>query len=340
MNILVTGGAGYIGSHTVRALMKSEEFTPFVFDNLSTGHRESVPEEVAFIEGDIHDIAFVAETMKRYEIDGVIHFAASSLVAESMVEPGKYYSNNVEGTLHLLLGMRKAGVDKIVFSSTAAVYGEPEKTPIEEDFPHSPTNVYGRTKLVIEDMMRDFTAAYGLSYVALRYFNAAGAAEGGMIGEDHQPESHLIPLILKTAQGVRDHISIYGTDYPTPDGTCLRDYIHVLDLADAHVLAMKYLAGGGVSDVFNLCSENGFSVREIIEVAKKVTGVDFKVVEEGRRSGDPAVLIASSAKCKKVLGWNPTRSSTEEIIAAAWKWHLSHPYGYGGKNRRKACDGV
>ena len=183
MNILVTGGAGYIGSHTVRALMKSEEFTPFVFDNLSTGHRESVPEEVAFIEGDIHDIAFVAETMKRYEIDGVIHFAASSLVAESMVEPGKYYSNNVEGTLHLLLGMKKAGVDKIVFSSTAAVYGEPGKTPIEEDFPHNPTNVYGRTKLVIEDMMRDFTAAYGLSYVALRYFNAAGAAEGGMIGE-------------------------------------------------------------------------------------------------------------------------------------------------------------
>ena len=306
MNILVTGGAGYIGSHTVRALMKSEEFTPFVFDNLSTGHRESVPEEVAFIEGDIHDIAFVAETMKRYEIDGVIHFAASSLVAESMAEPAK-------------------------FSSTAAVYGEPEKTPIEEDFPHNPTNVYGRTKLVIEDMMRDFAAAYGLSYVTLRYFNAAGAAEGGMIGEDHQPESHLIPLILKTAQGVRDHISIYGTDYPTPDGTCLRDYIHVLDLADAHVLAMKYLAGGGVSDVFNLGSENGFSVREIIEVAKKVTGVDFKVVEEGRRSGDPAVLIASSAKCKKALGWNPTRSSTEEIIAAAWKWHLSHPYGYGGE---------
>ena len=336
MNILVTGGAGYIGSHTVRALMKSEEFTPFVFDNLSTGHRESVPEEVAFIEGDIHDIAFVAETMKRYEIDGVIHFAASSLVAESMVEPGKYYSNNVEGTLHLLLGMRKAGVDKIVFSSTAAVYGEPEKTPIEEDFPHNPINVYGRTKLVIEDMMRDFAAAYGLSYVALRYFNAAGAAEGGMIGEAHQPESHLIPLILKTAQGVRDHISIYGTDYPTPDGTCLRDYIHVLDLADAHVLAMKYLAGGGVSDVFNLGSENGFSVREIIEVAKKVTGVNFKVVEEGRRSGDPAVLIASSAKCKKALGWNPTRSSTEEIIAAAWKWHLSHPYGYGGEKQKES----
>lgn len=215
MNILVTGGAGYIGSHTVRALMKSEEFTPFVFDNLSTGHRESVPEEVAFIEGDIHDIAFVAETMKRYEIDGVIHFAASSLVAESMVEPGKYYSNNVEGTLHLLLGMRKAGVDKIVFSSTAAVYGEPEKTPIEEDFPHSPTNVYGRTKLVIEDMMRDFTAAYGLSYVALRYFNAAGAAEGGMIGEDHQPESHLIPLILKTAQG-------YATIFPSMGRIILR----------------------------------------------------------------------------------------------------------------------
>lgn len=331
MNILITGGAGYIGSHTVRALMQSKDFTPFVFDNLSTGHRESVPESVTFIEGDIHDSRFVAETMRRYEIDGVIHFAASSLVAESMKEPAKYYSNNVEGTLHLLLGMRLAGVDKIVFSSTAAVYGEPEKTPIEEDFPHHPTNVYGRTKLIIEEMMRDFTEAYGLYYVALRYFNAAGAAEGGIIGEDHHPESHLIPLILKTAQGVRDHISVYGTDYATPDGTCLRDYIHVLDLADAHVLAMRYLAEGGKSDVFNLGSEKGFSVREIIEKAKKVTGVDFKVTEEGRRSGDPAVLIASSAKCKKVLGWNPTRSSTEEIISSAWKWHLLHPYGYSGK---------
>ena len=328
MNILVTGGAGYIGSHTVRALAAEKDFTPVVFDNLATGHAESVPEGVTLVKGDIHDTDFVAETLKKYDISGVIHFAAYSLVGESMVDPAKYYNNNVEGTLHLLEGMRKAGVDKIVFSSTAAVYGEPEKTPIEEDFPHNPTNVYGRTKLVIENMMHDFTMAYGLHYVALRYFNAAGAAEGGCIGEDHNPESHLIPLILKTAQGVRDHIAIYGTDYPTPDGTCIRDYIHVVDLANAHVLAMKYLVSGGESNYFNLGSENGFSVREMIETAKKVTGVDFKVTEEARRPGDPAVLIASSKKCKEVLGWHPTHSDTEEIIASAWQWHKSHPYGY------------
>lgn len=206
MNILVTGGAGYIGSHTVRALAAAEGLTPVVFDNLSTGHAESVPEGVTLVKGDIHDIDFVAKTLETYKIDGVIHFAAYSLVRESIVDPAKYYTNNVEGTLPLLLGMQKAGVSKIVFSSTAAVYGEPEKTPIEEDFPHNPTNVYGRTKLVIEHMMRDFTNAYGLSYVALRYFNAAGAALDGTIGEDHNPESHLIPLILKTAQGgARSH---------------------------------------------------------------------------------------------------------------------------------------
>jgi UDP-glucose 4-epimerase len=331
MNILVTGGAGYIGSHTVRALTETKDFVPVVFDNLSTGHAESIPQGVHFVQGDIHDVDLVAKTLKDYQIDGVIHFAAYSLVGESMVDPAKYYANNVEGTLHLLQGMRKAGVDKIVFSSTAAVYGEPEKTPIEEDFPHNPTNVYGRTKLVIENMMRDFTNAYGLHYVALRYFNAAGAALDGTIGEDHNPETHLIPLILKTAQGVRDHISIFGTDYPTPDGTCLRDYIHVLDLAQAHILAMKYLLNGGEGNYFNLGSEKGFSVREIIDMAKKVTGTDFKVVEEGRRAGDPAILIASSKKCKETLGWKPVHSSTEEIIGSAWKWHVAHPHGYSKK---------
>ena len=285
MNILVTGGAGYIGSHTVRALAAAEGLTPVVFDNLSTGHAESVPEGVTLVKGDIHDIDFVAKTLEAYKIDGVIHFAAYSLVGESMVDPAK-------------------------------------------DFPHNPTNVYGRTKLVIEHMMRDFTNAYGLSYVALRYFNAAGAALDGTIGEDHNPESHLIPLILKTAQGVRDHIAIYGTDYPTPDGTCIRDYIHVVDLADAHILAMQYLLRGGESTYFNLGSENGFSVRDIIDTAKEVTGIDFKVTEEARRSGDPAVLIASSRKCKAVLGWHPSHSDTREIIASAWKWHKSHPYGY------------
>ncbi len=330
MNILVTGGAGYIGSHTVLALAAAG-FTPVVFDNLSTGHEQAVPKDVTLVRGDIHDIDFVAETLRRYDIAGVIHFAASSLVGESMENPAKYYENNVEGTLHLLLGLQKAGVSKIVFSSTAAVYGEPEKTPIEEDFPHNPTNVYGRTKLVIEHMLSDFSAAYGLRYVALRYFNAAGAAEGGAIGEDHNPETHLIPLILKAAQGVRDHVAVYGTDYPTKDGTCIRDYIHVTDLAAAHVLAMRYLLDGGESDVFNLGSENGFSVREMIETAKAVTGVDFKVTEEARRAGDPAVLIASSTKCKKILGWHPTHSSTKEIFASAWAWHKQHPHGYDDK---------
>ena len=330
MNILVTGGAGYIGSHTVLALAAAG-FTPVVFDNLSTGHEKAVPKDVTLVRGDIHDIDFVAETLRRYDISGVIHFAASSLVGESMENPAKYYENNVEGTLHLLLGLQKAGVSKIVFSSTAAVYGEPEKTPIEEDFPHRPTNVYGRTKLVIEHMLSDFSAAYGLRYVALRYFNAAGAAEGGAIGEDHNPETHLIPLILKAAQGVRDHVAVFGTDYPTKDGTCIRDYIHVTDLADAHVLAMRYLLDGGESNVFNLGSETGCSVREMIETAKAVTGVDFKVTEEARRAGDPAVLIASSAKCKKILGWHPTHSSTKEIFTSAWEWHKQHPHGYDDK---------
>ena len=328
MNILVTGGAGYIGSHTVRALAAAEGLTPVVFDNLSTGHAESVPEGVTLVKGDIHDIDFVAKTLETYKIDGVIHFAAYSLVGESMVDPAKYYTNNVEGTLHLLLGMQKAGVSKIVFSSTAAVYGEPSKTPIEEDFPHNPTNVYGRTKLVIEHMMRDFTNAYGLSYVALRYFNAAGAALDGTIGEDHNPESHLIPLILKTAQGVRDHIAIYGTDYPTPDGTCIRDDIHVTDLAQTHILAVQYLMNGGESDIFNLGNGIGYSVREVIETARAVTGHSIPAIETERRAGDPARLVASSEKARKILGWNPIHNSLEEIIASAWNWHKNHPNGY------------
>ena len=220
MNILVTGGAGYIGSHTVKVMTEGKEFSPIIFDNLSTGHISAVPEGVPFVKGDIHDINCVEGILKKYNISGVIHFAASSLVEESMRDPGKYYINNVEGTLHLLLAMKNAGVNKLVFSSTAAVYGEPEKTPIKENFQTHPTNIYGRTKLIIENMMADFSKAYGLNYVALRYFNAAGADFSGNIGEDHSPETHLIPLILKTAQGVRDHISIFGTDYSTPDGTC------------------------------------------------------------------------------------------------------------------------
>lgn len=329
MNILVTGGAGYIGSHVVEELQKSG-FTPIVYDNLSTGHAAAVPEDVQLIEGDIHDVAFAKHIMEQFKIDAVIHFAANSLVGESMENPAKYYVNNVEGSLHLLEAMRGAGVDKIVFSSTAAVYGEPEAVPIKEDSNLHPTNVYGRTKLVIEGMLADYDMAYDMRYAALRYFNAAGASPTRDIGEDHSPESHLIPLVLKTAQGVRKQVAIFGTDYPTEDGTCVRDYVHVCDLATAHVLALKHLLAGGASRVYNLGSENGFSVRQIIDSAKSVTGVDFTVVEEERRAGDPAVLIASSEKIRSELGWVPGHSTVEEVISTAWKWHKNHPYGYEG----------
>lgn len=329
MNILVTGGAGYIGSHVVEELQKSG-FTPIVYDNFSTGHAAAVPEDVQLVEGDIHDVRFAKHIMEQFEIDAVIHFAASSLVGESMVDPAKYYFNNVEGSLHLLEAMRGAGVDRIVFSSTAAVYGEPEQVPITENSKLQPTNVYGRSKLMIEKMLADYDMAYDFRYVALRYFNAAGASPTRDIGEDHNPESHLIPLILKTAQGVRRQVAIFGTDYPTEDGTCIRDYIHVCDLAKAHVLALQHLLKGGGSRVYNLGSENGFSVRQMIDCAKKVTAVDFTVVEEARRAGDPAVLIASSEKIRSELGWVPEHSSVEEVIGTAWKWHKGHPHGYEG----------
>ncbi len=328
--ILVAGGAGYIGSHVVEALIE-EGFSPVIYDNLSTGHIESVPEGVTFVEGDIHDTALAERVMREHCIDGVIHFAASSLVGESMTEPAKYYYNNVEGSLHLFDAMRKAGVNKVVFSSTAAVYGEPDEVPIKENSRLQPTNVYGRSKLMIEQMLADYDMAYGMRYAALRYFNAAGASHRRDIGEDHTTETHLIPLVLKTAQGVRDKISVYGTDYPTKDGTCIRDYIHVCDLAKAHVLALKHLLGGGASRVYNLGSENGFSVREIIDYAKKVTETDFAVTEEARRAGDPAVLIASSERIREELGWVPVCSNVEEIIRTAWKWHKNHPYGYRSK---------
>ena len=329
MNILVTGGAGYIGSHVVEELQKSG-FTPIVYDNLSTGHAAAVPEDVQLVEGDIHDVTFTRHIMEQFNIDAVIHFAASSLVGESMENPAKYYFNNVEGSLHLLEAMRGAGVDRMVFSSTAAVYGEPEHVPINENSRLNPTNVYGRTKLMIEKMLADYDMAYEMRYVALRYFNAAGASLSGKIGEDHNPESHLIPLVLKTAQGVRSQVAVFGTDYPTADGTCVRDYIHVCDLAKAHVLALQHLMRGGASRVYNLGSENGFSVRQIIDSAKKVTGVDFTVVEEERRAGDPAVLIASSAKIRQELGWVPEHSSVQEVISTAWQWHQQHPHGYEG----------
>ena len=281
-------------------------------------------------KADIRNAAVLAETFEVFPVDAVMHFAAASEVGESMANPAKYYRDNVAATLSLLESMQAASVRKIVFSSTAAVYGEPECCPIREDARLCPTNVYGRTKLVIENMLADFAMAYGFSYVALRYFNAAGALPTGGVGEDHAPESHLIPLILKTALGQRPAISIYGTDYPTPDGSCIRDYIHVTDLATAHVLAIEHLQAGGEPRTYNLGSQHGFSVREVVEQAKKITGVDFPVVEAARRSGDPAVLVASSAKFAQDFSWQPRYSDLPTILQTAWDWHRAYPDGYGG----------
>lgn len=327
MAILVTGGAGYIGSHTVIELVaRGEEVV--VVDNLYQGHREAVRGGKLYV-GDIRDKAFMAQVFKENQIDAVIHFAANSLVGESMQNPAKYYDNNVYGTQCLLEAMNEAGVSKIVFSSTAATYGEPEKVPIEETDRTEPTNAYGETKLTMERMMRWFDHAHGLKYVSLRYFNAAGAHESGEIGEDHTPESHLIPLVLQTALKQREFIAVFGEDYPTADGTCIRDYIHVTDLADAHIRAVQHLRAGNNSNIFNLGSGNGFSVREVIETAKRVTGLDIPVQMQARRAGDPAVLIASSGKAREVLGWQPQHDSLDKIIASAWNWHKEHPHGYG-----------
>ena len=329
MKLLVTGGAGYIGSHTVRALQKAGH-TPIIVDNFSRGHRDSVPTDVLCIEMDIADSTLV-EVMKEHEIEGVMHFAAHSQVGESMVNPSIYYDNNVVGSYRLIESARQAGVKHFVFSSTAAVYGEPEIVPIKEDAKLEPTNVYGRTKLMIEQMLSDYSKIYGMTYVALRYFNAAGADPSGEIGEDHTPETHLIPLVLDAALGKRPHITVFGTDYPTEDGTCVRDYIHVNDLSSAHVLAMNYLHDGGESTVFNLGSGNGFSVKAIIETAKEVTGIDILVEYGDRRAGDPGTLIASSDKIKSVLGWNPVFSNVKDVLKDAWGWHQSHPNGYDDK---------
>ncbi|WP_211747519.1 UDP-glucose 4-epimerase GalE [Paenibacillus sp. Marseille-Q4541] len=331
MAILVTGGAGYIGSHTVAALLERGEEV-VVLDNLQTGHREAVLGGT-FYEGDLRDKVFLDKLFAENNIEAVIHFAANSLVGESMQKPAKYYDNNVFGTLTLLEAMNTAGVNKIVFSSTAATYGEPEKVPIEETDRTEPTNVYGETKLMMERMMSWFDKVLGIKYVSLRYFNAAGAHAGGKIGEDHQPESHLIPLVLQTALGQRKQIAIFGDDYGTEDGTCVRDYIHVSDLADAHLRAVDYLRKGEESNVFNLGNGTGFSVKEVIETAKKVTGLDIPVVMEPRRSGDPAVLVASSHKARSVLGWDPKYTNLEDVIASAWGWHQSHPEGYSTKNK-------
>lgn len=326
MNILVTGGAGYIGSHTVRALIHAG-FTPIVVDNFSRGHRNAIPSDVKVIELDIANPKII-NVLRDNNIKGIMHFAAHSQVGESMINPSIYYENNVVGSYRLIESARQAGVQHFVFSSTAAVYGEPEVVPIVETSKLQPTNVYGRTKLMIEDMLHDYSSIYGSTYVALRYFNAAGADESGEIGEDHSPETHLIPLVLKTALGKRPHITVFGTDYDTIDGTCIRDYIHVTDLASAHVLAMNYLVGGGESRVFNLESGNGFSVKDIIDTAKNVTGINIPVEYGERRKGDPSTLIASSDCIKDILGWNPKHSELSQIISDAWRWHRLHPSGY------------
>ena len=327
MRILVLGGAGYIGSHTALELVRAGEDV-IVADNLVTGHREAIPAGAKFYQGDLHDFAFLDNLFQQEQIDAVIHFAAYSLVGESVTNPLKYYDNNLCGTRVLLEAMVKNHVDKIVFSSTAATYGEPEYIPILETDRTLPTNPYGETKLAMEKMFHWTANAHGLRYVSLRYFNACGADASGTIGEAHNPESHLIPLILQVPNGKREAISIYGTDYDTPDGTCIRDYIHVTDLAQAHILAVQYLQNDGESSIFNLGNGVGYSVREVIETARKVTGHPIPAVETPRRAGDPARLVASSEKAKAVLGWKPVHDSLEEIIASAWNWHQHHPDGY------------
>lgn len=330
MKVLVLGGAGYIGSHTVYRLIEEENVQVVIIDNLETGFKEAVHPEASFYEGDIRNRAFVDSVLRAEpDIDAVIHFAANSQVGESMVNPLKYYDNNLMGTKVLLEALLAHGINKIVFSSTAATYGEPERVPIVETDKTEPTNTYGETKLAMEKMFKWVSKAHDLRYVSLRYFNACGAHKSGKIGEAHNPETHLIPLILQVPNGKRPFISVFGTDYPTKDGTCIRDYIHVTDLAQAHILAVKYLMAGNDSDVFNLGNGVGFTVREVIETAEKVTGQSIKVVEEGRRAGDPAVLIASSEKARRVLGWKPEHNSLEEIIKTAWNWHKDHKNGYG-----------
>ncbi len=327
MKILVLGGAGYIGSHTVYELIDAGEEV-VIADNLETGHIEAVHPEAKFYQGDIRDRNFCDQIFEQEEIDGVIHFAANSLVGESMTDPLKYYDNNLNGTKVLLQSMVAHGVDKIVFSSTAATYGEPKNIPILESDPTEPTNAYGETKLSMEKMMKWTGVAHGLKYVALRYFNACGAHKSGEIGEAHNPESHLIPLILQVPNGKREAISVFGDDYDTKDGTCVRDYIHVTDLAQAHILAIRYLIDGNDSDVFNLGNGVGFTVKEVIETAEKVTGGPIKSEMCARRAGDPAQLIASSEKARTVLGWKPEHADLEEIIASAWNWHKNHPDGF------------
>lgn len=325
--ILVAGGAGYIGSHMV-ALLVEKGYDVVVADNLCTGHRDAVKGAKLEI-CDLRDKEAMEKLFSSYPIDGVINFAAFSLVGESVADPLKYYGNNVSGAVGILTAMKDHGVNKIVFSSTAATYGEPERQPIEETDRTDPINPYGASKLTIEGLLKWCDKAYGIKYAALRYFNAAGANPEVSIGEDHFPETHLIPNVLSAALGKKS-LELYGDDYPTPDGTCVRDYIHVRDLAEAHLLALEYLDRGGESGPFNLGSGDGYSVKEIVETARRVTGKPIPAAMKPRRPGDPPTLIASNKKAREVLGWTPKRG-LEEIIADAWTWHQGHPEGYGDR---------
>lgn len=331
MKILVTGGAGYVGSHAVRRLVAGGHDV-WVIDNLVYGHRSAAPTD-RLIEGDLNDRPLVEKLLADNGIEAVMHFAAYALVNESVTDPAKYYQNNIVGTLSLLEAMRAVGVKRIVFSSTCATYGEPRQVPIPEDHPQAPINPYGFTKLVIEHALNDYHHAYGLNYAALRYFNASGAAEDGSIGEDHTPESHLIPLVLQVALGQREHITIFGTDYPTPDGSCVRDYIHVEDLADAHLAAIEKLSGSDapVAIRCNLGTGVGSSVREVITACEAATGKSVKTVEGGRREGDPPELVADPGGAQRILGWRAKRTDINETVASAWRWHSANPNGFDDK---------
>ncbi|MFF2876369.1 UDP-glucose 4-epimerase GalE [Gottfriedia sp. NPDC057991] len=334
MSILVLGGAGYIGSHAVYQLI-DKKYDVVVVDNLQTGHEQAVHPKAKFYKGDIRNKGFLRDVFRAENIDAVLHFAANSLVGESMTKPIEYFDNNVYGTQVLLEIMNEFQVKQIVFSSTAATYGEPGQVPITEDMQNNVTSTYGETKLIMEKMMKWCDVAYGIKSVSLRYFNVAGARESGEIGEDHSPETHLIPIVLQTALGHREQITIFGDDYDTPDGTCIRDYIHVEDLIDAHILALRFLMDGGNSEIFNLGSNQGFSVIEIVDTAREVTNQSLPVKIGERRAGDPSMLIASSEKAKRTLGWRPTRTSIHKIIKDAWNWHRNNPHGYEGRGGKR-----
>lgn len=327
MSILVLGGAGYIGSHAVDQLI-DKGYEVVVVDNLQTGHKQSIHKNAVFYQGDIRDKGFMQNVFKQETIDGVIHFAASSLVGESVEKPLVYFNNNVHGTQIVLEVMEEFGVKQIVFSSTAATYGEPKEMPIVETTPTNPENPYGESKLMMEKMMKWCDNAYDLRYVALRYFNVAGAKADASIGEDHDPETHLIPIILQTALGQREYLGIYGDDYDTPDGTCIRDYVYIEDLIAAHIAALDYLQKGNESTVFNLGSNTGYSVKEMVEAARQVTGKEIPAKVLPRRLGDPSKLVASSEKAKMILDWQPQVTDIKQIIKTAWDWHVSHPKGY------------